>query len=488
VACPLAGQRSEEVIVMPDGVVQWFDPTTGEAAVVRAGRVFRADARAIESKARHPGARVHFDIERDRGAERAVRVSLRPGIRASHRHRRVGDLTGARHPDEKGVAPLAHTHPELNLSLTAHPLEIAGAWARCLQANDLETALALYASDATLHTADHDFSGRAHLQAYLEASPLLSVEREPVIRGGDGMVLLRWEGGHLGVEVRCRIAHGLIAEQWVGDALPEGGPASAATTGGPVSLVVVTRGDVADDARAYARRQIGAVIDHIDEPVLFARVKLTDAPDPARDRPALAQVTVDLNGEVVRAQVAGHVMREAVDLLQARLRDQLAHRDEHMQALRRRSSSPSGEWRHGDAPSSRPDYFDRPPDQRELVRRKSYVDAETTPDEAAFDMDQLDYDFYLFRDLASGEDALLERVDDGSYLLTRVRAAAVDAGPTAVALTVVDKPVPELDVTEAIGQISADGARHVLFVNAATGRGNVIYHRYDGHYGLIAPD
>ena len=97
-------------------------------------------------------------------------------------------------------------------------------------------------------------------------------------------------------------------------------------------------------------------------------------------------------------------------------------------------------------------------------------------------------DFYLFRDLASGEDALLERVDDGSYLLTRVRAAAVDAGPTAVALTVVDKPVPELDVTEAIGRISADGPRHVLFVNAATGRGNVIYHRYDGHYGLIAPD
>ena len=71
------------------------------------------------------------------------------------------------------------------------------------------------------------------------------------------------------------------------------------------SLLVITRGDVADDAESYAHRRIGAVIEHIDEPVLFARVKLTEAPDPARDRPAIAQVTVDINGEIVRAQVAG---------------------------------------------------------------------------------------------------------------------------------------------------------------------------------------
>ena len=29
--------------------------------------------------------------------------------------------------------------------------------------------------------------------------------------------------------------------------------------------------------------------------------------------------------------------------------------------------------------------------------------------------------------------------------------------------------------------------RFVLFENAATGRGSVIYRRYDGHYGLIDP-
>ena len=255
------------------------------------------------------------------------------------------------------------------------------------------------------------------------------------------------------------------------------------------SLLVITRGDVGDDARSYAHRRIGAVIEHIDESVLFARVKLTEAPDPARERPAIAQVTIDLNGEIVRAQVAGQVMREAVDLLDARLRDKLAHRDEYRQALRRRPPvSPPGEWRHGDAPTSRPDYFDRPPDEREVVRRKTYVNEGLTPDEAAFDMEELDFDFYLFRELASGQDAVLERGENGSYRLTSVLPEAVDVGPTAIALTVAETPVPELELNDAIERMNFEGERYVIFVNAGTGRVNVIYHRFDGHYGLIALD
>ena len=38
---------------MPDGVVQWFDPATAEAAIVRGGRVFRATAAELEPVARH---------------------------------------------------------------------------------------------------------------------------------------------------------------------------------------------------------------------------------------------------------------------------------------------------------------------------------------------------------------------------------------------------------------------------------------------------
>jgi ribosome-associated translation inhibitor RaiA len=477
---------------MPDGVVQWFDEAAGEAAVVRAGRVYRAEARELEPVARHPGARVHFDIHRTRGVDQAVRVRLRPGTRVSHHQRRFGDLTGAHRPDTKGSAPFARSHPELGRALAAHPLEVVRAWARAVRASRLDEVLALYAPEATLHIDGQPVRGRAHLQSWFETGPLLGVEVEPSIRGEAGLVLMRYVGaggGPDGIEVRSRIAHGLIAEQWIEASRPEGAAITLTTATGPVTMTIVTHGEVPTDARSYADQQLGAVIENIEEPVLFARVKLTQAPDPACERPAIAQVSVDINGDLVRAQLAGHGMREAIDLLVSRLRTKLEHRSQHRQALRKRpATSPPGEWRHGDPRTQRPDHFDRPADERELVRHKTYAPDELTPDEAAFDMDQLDVDFYLFRDLASGEDALLERATAGSYRLTRLHPSPVGAGPTAVVLELAERPVPSLGLDEAIERITVEGGPYLFFADAATGRGNVLYHRYDGHYGLIVPE
>ena len=476
---------------MPDGVVQWFDPATGEGVIVRGGRVFSAATADVESVARHAGAHVHFDIRRDHGAERAVDVTLRPGTRTSHHQRRFGTLVGARRPDTKGSAPFAHPHPERGLSLASHPLEVARSWVDCLQTRDLDGALSLYAPDAVLHEGSVDRVGRSHLGAYLEASPLFGVERDPEIRGDDGMVLLRW--GHLGtgadVELRCRVEHGLIAEQWAAPAVPQARTVQVQTAGGLVPLSITTHGPVGDDEVTYALERVGAVVDQIDDPVLFARVKLTRAGDPAREKPALAQVALDVNGELVRAHVAAHRMDEAADLLQRRLHDKLEQRAQHRDALRTRSGIPEpGEWRHGDIPSARPGYFDRPPEERQLVRHKTFALDELTPDEAAFDMAQLDYDFHLFRDLASGEDSVLEHHPDGTYRLTRLRGTAVEPGPVSIPLTVAHTSPPEFTVQAAVERMNADGEDFLFFANAASRRGNVIYRRYDGHYGLITPE
>ena len=113
---------------MPDGVMQWFNPVTGDGAVVRGGRVFAAHAPDVETVARRAGAHVHFDIGDEHGAVRAVNVTLRRGAHGSRHHRRAGSLTGARRPDSKGGAPFARPHPELDLSRTSHPLEVAEAY------------------------------------------------------------------------------------------------------------------------------------------------------------------------------------------------------------------------------------------------------------------------------------------------------------------------------------------------------------------------
>jgi len=103
-------------------------------------------------------------------------------------------------------------------------------------------------------------------------------------------------------------------------------------------------------------------------------------------------------------------------------------------------------------------------------------------------MDQLDYDFYLFCDLASGSDAVIERLEVGSYRLTRLHPSEMDPGPIAAALEISDTPAAVLSLEEAMERLDASGEPHVFFADSATGRANVVYRRYDGHYGLITPE
>ncbi|MFE0658412.1 hypothetical protein, partial [Streptomyces sp. NPDC058876] len=87
---------------------------------------------------------------------------------------------------------------------------------------------------------------------------------------------------------------------------------------------VRNRGQVPDGADVYAEEKVLAVIGHVREPVLAARVKLTQAANTSVIRPATAQAVVDVNGRPVRAHVTASTMFEAVDLLQKRLAARLA--------------------------------------------------------------------------------------------------------------------------------------------------------------------
>ncbi|MEX2651364.1 MAG: HPF/RaiA family ribosome-associated protein [Acidimicrobiia bacterium] len=260
--------------------------------------------------------------------------------------------------------------------------------------------------------------------------------------------------------------------------------------GGPGAdpFMVVTHGAISKDDLQYALSRLNPVLDKIAEPLLLARVKLTLAEDPGRARPAIAQVMLDIRGDLVRAHTAAETMPLAIDLVRERLRDQLDHQAQRRRAIRRRrTTTEPGEWRHGDQPTARPDYFDRPIEGRELVRHKMLAFDELAPEEAVFDMEQMDYDFYLFTDLQCGEDALVEREQGGGYRLTSLHPTEVEPEPSLVSIAVSEHPPPRLSVEEAIERLEAIGSPFLFFCNTDTGRGNVVYHRYDGHYGLIAP-
>ncbi|WP_371494669.1 sigma 54 modulation/S30EA ribosomal C-terminal domain-containing protein [Kitasatospora sp. NBC_00374] len=253
-------------------------------------------------------------------------------------------------------------------------------------------------------------------------------------------------------------------------------------------IQVEAQSDLPPGSAELARGKVLTLLDEVREPVLFVRIRLTRSNNPATERPYLAQANVDVNGRAARAHVASETMPEAIDLMQDRLSLQLARLRRHWETLRGEMPA-AGEhgWRHGAEPTHRPDHFPRPAEEREVIRHKSFSLARETPDEAVFEMDGMDYGFHLFTELATGEDSVVYRAAPTGYRLAQVHPQPEKIGTTAVPLTVSPAPAPRLTVATAKTRMDTLGQPFVFFADEVTRRGNVLYHRYDGHYGLITP-
>jgi len=253
--------------------------------------------------------------------------------------------------------------------------------------------------------------------------------------------------------------------------------------------VDVTAHDELRGTADYARSKIGELGRYTSRPVLHGRVKLTRHHDPAVQRPVVAQANLDVDGRPIRAQVQAETAREAVDLLEARLRRRLERVAEHWETRRgERPAASSREWRHDSEPTHRPNYFPRQADERRIIRRKSFTMAPCTLDDAAREMDLLDYDFHLFTEKGTGTAAVLYRAGATGYRLTLVAPTLADQlSPYALAVTISRQPLPCLTEEEAANRLGLLGLPFLFFIDAAQGRAGVLYHRYDGHYGLITP-
>lgn len=250
---------------------------------------------------------------------------------------------------------------------------------------------------------------------------------------------------------------------------------------------VVVRGDLPDGIVGYATDKIIKLAERVDGPLLHARIRLTHQPDPAVARPVRAQANLDVNGRLVRAQVAGATGMEAVDLLADRVRTRLAEVARHWET--RRGAQPSGrphEWRHGEEPTHRPPYYPRPVEEREVLRHKSFSPARISPAEAAWEMDRMDYDFHLFTEAQTGGDAVVYRGGPTGYRLARLASGPTWLDLSAGApMTLSPHPAVALSLDQARDRLELAGLPFVFFQDPDTDRGSVLYHRYDGHYGLI---
>jgi len=219
---------------------------------------------------------------------------------------------------------------------------------------------------------------------------------------------------------------------------------------------VTLRGPIPVRAKEYATEKISALMHLSPTHVRRARVTLTRTHHRAADQHVIAEATLDLNGRPVRAQVAAASSHEAIDLVRDRLRRKLSQLGKHPSGL-------GGRARH-----HKPAYANVPAGEREVRRHKTYQPAVATPEEAASDMELMDYDFQLFTDAVSGWDALVYRQHDGcevSYLPDQ----------------------PGLTLEAAVRALDATDLTYLFYRDTGTDRGNVLYRCHDGNYGLITP-
>lgn len=250
----------------------------------------------------------------------------------------------------------------------------------------------------------------------------------------------------------------------------------------PLRVEVQVRGEVPEADVAYVTQKVEHVMGVANQSVLSARAVLTMAPDPAIERPARAEASLDVNGTQVRAHALASDMTGAIDLLEDKLRKNLVQLQDRARTRHRWIGVASGEgWRRGTLPTAREGYYPRPPEEREIVRRKTFAMAPMTPDEAAYEMEMLGHDFYLFTDSTSGKEAVVYHDGNGRFALS---GEAVPTGEDATLVQVVGS-APTLSEQEARRRLEVSGEPFVFYLDEADGRGRVLYIRYDGHYGLI---
>jgi ribosomal subunit interface protein len=250
----------------------------------------------------------------------------------------------------------------------------------------------------------------------------------------------------------------------------------------PVRVDVQVRGAVSPEDVEYVAHKVERVMNVANQSVLAARAVLTMAQDPGMARPARAEAALDVNGTQVRAQAVASEMTGAVDLLEQKLRENLVQLQDRARTRHRWIGAASEEgWRHGTLPTQREGYFPRPPEEREVVRRKTFAMAPMTPDEAAYEMGVLGHDFYLFTDSRSGKEAVVYRDGEGRFAL---RGEAVP-GEESASLLELTGTAPTLTESAAITRLELSGEPFVFYLDSEDGRGRVLYIRYDGHYGLI---
>ncbi|MEA2384908.1 MAG: hypothetical protein QOH72_4879 [Solirubrobacteraceae bacterium] len=195
-----------------------------------------------------------------------------------------------------------------------------------------------------------------------------------------------------------------------------------------------------------------------------------------------------LDGRLIAAHAAGRSAKEAADAAADRLGRQMrrlvgadvAQRNEP-RVIRAALETLPADTGH------RPQARLKPPEEREIVRRRPYLDVPLSTLEAVNELLDIDVEFFLFRHVRTGEDVVVYRRDDGKIGLLFPPGSAL-ADENDIVIPKASKYDRPLTLAEARAEMDIVNHRFLYFIDADDGRGKVIYLRHDGDYGLVQPE
>lgn len=246
-------------------------------------------------------------------------------------------------------------------------------------------------------------------------------------------------------------------------------------------------GSVPPSTRKHAEEMMRRLSDMAPEPVRTARVKVKHDEDRGTDEISIAQGSMDFSDISIRVEAAGPTPDAALDAVDERLEDKLARlagrpEDSGTAAF----TSPPGRWRYRGETDVRPTFHYRPPERRTVVRRKTFSPLDRISiAEALFNLDALDYRFYIFSDTTDETTSVVYR-DSAGPALRRVDGSR-PANGSVEGIHVNEAEAPVITAADAISRLNMSDMTFIFFRDVDRGRSSVLYRRYDGHYGLLVP-
>jgi ribosome-associated translation inhibitor RaiA len=245
--------------------------------------------------------------------------------------------------------------------------------------------------------------------------------------------------------------------------------------------------DLPRSERGEIRERLARLERSTDEPIEALRLTLRHPVTRAARLRWVADASLVRNGRRLAAHATGndalHAAKEAADRLERQMRrvadDGVALRNDR-RAIQRALAHLAHEHKY------RPRLSLKRPDLRDIIpQRTAYPLPESTLDAVA-DLLDLDLEFLLFRHARTGEDVVVYRRDDGRIGLLHPPDSPL-GDENDIVVPEPSRYAQPIPLAKARDEMDVLNHRFLYFIDAADGRGKVLYLRHDGDYGLVEP-